>query len=291
MAGPTLVYGVGATKAGTSWLYTYLQSHPETALQPFKETHFWRFDGAIRPDVAVADTERLIARAAANYETAKASNDVRWMATTSRNASAFWRLLNLHHNPDVASYLAMLDAGADASPIVADFTPSYALADVETLKQMQDVGRPTRFIYMLRDPIDRLWSHIRMNMGREGEKSWTLAERFEAWMAGKSPEITARSDYKATLGRLRSAVPRQNLYVGFFEELFTQKGVDAICDFLGLRHHPGDFAKRVWASGTDAMPDAMRARARDALRDQYLAVETILGRVPDAWDDAYQRAA
>lgn len=291
MTAPTLVYGVGATKAGTSWLYTYLQGHPDTVLQPFKEAHFWRFEGAVEPSVAMADAERLIGRATANYEAAKSTGDANWMATTSRNASAFWRLLNMHHAPSVDAYLATLDAMADGSPIVADFTPSYALADTDTLARMQDIGRPTRFIYMLRDPIDRLWSHFRMNRGREGEKSWTLAERFEAWMSGKSPEVTARSDYKGTLGRLRTAVPRENLYIGFFEELFTQDGVNAVCDFLGLAHHKGDFGHRVWASKDEAMPSDLRARAREALRHQYTAVEAMLGRVPASWDDAYQRAA
>ena len=41
MPDPTVVYGVGATKAGTSWLYRYLHDHPDCAMPAVKEAHYW----------------------------------------------------------------------------------------------------------------------------------------------------------------------------------------------------------------------------------------------------------
>ena len=41
MAEPVVMYGIGATKAGTSWLYRYLAAHPDGYLRSIKELHFF----------------------------------------------------------------------------------------------------------------------------------------------------------------------------------------------------------------------------------------------------------
>jgi hypothetical protein len=41
LEGRTFLLGVGAQKAGTSWLYRYLKSHPEIFMSPIKEMHFF----------------------------------------------------------------------------------------------------------------------------------------------------------------------------------------------------------------------------------------------------------
>ncbi|HHS89575.1 MAG TPA: sulfotransferase family protein, partial [Rhodobacteraceae bacterium] len=38
---PTIFFGVGAAKSGTSWLYRYLEGHPETHLRSVKELHYF----------------------------------------------------------------------------------------------------------------------------------------------------------------------------------------------------------------------------------------------------------
>ena len=41
MADATLLFGMGAAKAGTSWLYRYLCAHPDCHLRTIKELHFF----------------------------------------------------------------------------------------------------------------------------------------------------------------------------------------------------------------------------------------------------------
>ena len=38
----TFLLGLGAQKAGTSWLWRYLKSHPQAALGPLKEFAVWQ---------------------------------------------------------------------------------------------------------------------------------------------------------------------------------------------------------------------------------------------------------
>lgn len=292
MAQPTLLYGVGATKAGTSWLYTYLEKHTQTGIQPFKEMHFWEFAGAMPRKHAMEAVERDIARASANYQAAKKAGDTARMKTTSRNASAFWGLLNLHNDPTEARYLRLLSQGAGGKRIIADFTPAYAMADVDTLNRMQGVNRATKFIYLMRDPVDRLWSHLRMIAGRNKPLTEAkMVKAFNDWADGKNPGVVARSDYAGALARLQKAVPKENLFIGYYEEVTTQSGVDAVCDFLGLDPMKGDFDTRVWASAAVDMPGDLLARAHQALRPHYDAAATAMGRVPDTWRTDLQGAA
>jgi hypothetical protein len=37
----TLMFGLGATRAGSTWLYRYLAGHPECALPRVKELHYF----------------------------------------------------------------------------------------------------------------------------------------------------------------------------------------------------------------------------------------------------------
>jgi hypothetical protein len=41
--------GVGAQKAGTTWLFDYLGRHPDVAMSPIKELHY--FDQIFRPEL------------------------------------------------------------------------------------------------------------------------------------------------------------------------------------------------------------------------------------------------
>ncbi len=63
-----------------------------------------------------------------------------------------------------AAYLDYLGAGQGAA-VVGDITPAYGLLSVERLRAMAALGE-TRFLYILRDPVARLWSHVRMIAGR-----------------------------------------------------------------------------------------------------------------------------
>ena len=57
LAGRSFVIGVGAQKAGTTWLFEYLGQHPDVAMSPIKELHF--FDVIHRPDLCAFFSENF----------------------------------------------------------------------------------------------------------------------------------------------------------------------------------------------------------------------------------------
>jgi hypothetical protein len=275
MPAPTILFGVGATKAGTSWLWDWLRGHPQAHVRGIKELHWFDAVEAGRLDAAARDLRRQIADAEGRGAAPARLADLRtWLAVVERG--------------DQAGYLDYLTAGAGTARLVADVTPAYALLPEGTLRQMGALTPDVRFLYILRDPVDRLWSHVRMiarRRTRDGDVTPDRCRRIlMRTLRGEEPEIAVRSDYAGALARLTAAVAPARLMLQVFEEMFAQGPMDRIAAFLGLAPHPAQVAVRVHAGVDMVMPEAARARARDWLAPQYDHAARVLGRMPAAWD-------
>lgn len=268
MQAPTLCFCVGATKAGTTWLYKFLAQHPDCHLRNVKELHF--FDGLENgtAQARVARMQRMIDRAVA-------------AAVRTEDAKALMAVLN---SGDEAHYLAYLQDGAGEQRVVADITPAYGLLPVERLRKMAALLPDVKFIYLMRDPVARLWSHVRMSAHRQGgDFAARAALVFENVLAGKQIDVTDRGDYQSVLGRLDAAVDPSRLLVMFQEALMTIPGVDRLCAFLGIASQQPDFDRWVHKGQDLVMTTDQLARARVALRKQYVFAASRFGTLPDAW--------
>ena len=58
---PTFLFCVGATKAGTSWLYEHLYAHPECRFRTIKELHDFTMTETVHFDNALARGQAEIA--------------------------------------------------------------------------------------------------------------------------------------------------------------------------------------------------------------------------------------
>ncbi|MRH19973.1 sulfotransferase family protein [Rhodovulum strictum] len=279
----TLLFGVGATKAGTSWLHRYLAGHPECHLRSIKELHFFDTLEEGRLERARTELDEERARLAARpvpASRARAETRARRMADLADWSAAL-------SAGTEAAYLDYLSAGRGGRRLVADITPAYALLPVGRLKRMAAMATDVRFVYLLRDPVDRLWSHVRMIARRRanpGEAIGPRAGRILARvLAGEETHIAERGDYRAVLTRLWAAVDPSRLCLSFYEELFSQASVDRICGFLGIAPQPAEISLRVHAGVPVPMSRDQRRAAVEWLAPQYDFVADRLGRVPAVW--------
>src|SRR5690606_12763205 len=93
----------------------------------------------------------------------------------------------------------------------------------------------TRFIFIMRDPVDRLWSGIRHEFkvyGRDDQKAM-LAEFAKALEEPDSRHFQ-RSDYRRTMQELEAAVPIERILYLFYESLFSAQNGQRVADFLGI---------------------------------------------------------
>jgi len=283
MSEATLLFGVGATKAGTSWLYRYLAGHPECHLRTIKELHF--FDTLEEGRLARACQELDESRAA--LATSPLPSDPERAAARQRRLADLADWSSALGTGDEAAYLAYLEGGRDDEPVVADITPAYALLPVERLRRMASLARNVRFVYLMRDPVERLWSHVRMIARRRAAEDADIPAKAERILAralkGKEDHIVERGDYRAVLSRLWAAVDPSQLFLAFYEELFSQAAVIRLCRFLGIAPMPAECALRVHEGVAVPMSAAQRAAAAEFLAPQYDFVADRLGHVPPEW--------
>jgi hypothetical protein len=286
-AGPIL-FCVGAAKAGTSWLHRVLSDHPGCALRSIKELHF--FDALDRGEV-----DRQVAAFGARRDGYLAEMEGAGparLATRARQVKDCEDWIAVLRSGDEAAYLRYLRAGAEGR-MVADMTPAYALLSEERLTRMAGIGRDVRFLYLIRDPVERLWSHVRMiaaqRAAKDGQAEGRAAHVLSRVFGGKESEIAVRSDYAAAIGKLARAVDPRRVMVAVTEEMFTTAGLAGIMAFLGLSVPEADFSRRIHEGAAGEMAPDARRTARAWLADQYDFVADWLGRRPAGW--AYGQGA
>ncbi len=297
MADPTLLYCVGATKAGTSWLYRYLHDHPECAMPAVKEAHYWdTFDQDRLEKQLVAYRVRMREMRVLKVEATEANRG--WQVDNlNRRISEMKSLIATLEGDRTtdAAYSAWLVDGRGASKLVADMTPNYAILPDELLKRMVNLTPTAKFIFLIRDPLDRLWSHIRMQARRQQQDHEDYAKKsnnilYRMLNRGQETHILERGDYPKIIRKLRRVIPEGRLLVQFAEELFTPEGVEKLCMFLGITPVKAEVQQPVHAGPKVVMLDKLRPRALGLLNEHYEWVARNIGPLPQRWQDNQARA-
>lgn len=286
----TLFFCIGAQKAATSWLNGYLRGHPEVGLPVQKELHYWttvRQPGASHwwPRVTF-EIERM----------EKRSLPERLLrGLRGRRHDRSWHLADAMYRDTAPGHRAYADTLFQAwrgEPVVGEITPDYAYLKADVFAEMAALNPDVRFVYILRDPIDRLVSALRMSMRRAVRTDAPrIAEMaFEERLAKAAADPDERnlqlSQYDATIRRLESVVAPEKIGYFFYETILSQPEVDRLADFLGISRRPADFETRVHAAAGDegALGAEMEARLGQVLAPTYAFVRARFGdRVPAAW--------
>ncbi|EAR52810.1 hypothetical protein OG2516_01249 [Oceanicola granulosus HTCC2516] len=290
MAQPGLLFGVGATKAGTSWLYRALADHPEARLPTVKEAHYWdSFAPEARAHQAKVFRRQRAAFARQQAQFAEVGN-ARRADNFRQRGEDMDALIEVIEGPrdDDSAYRDWLLRDAGGARLVADLTPAYGLLPEPMLERMLATAEDAKVIYLVRDPLARLWSHVRMLAERRLGEGETLEAKANMILSrivrqGGEQHVTARGDYAATVARLRRVVPRERLMVAFCEEMFTPAGWEAICAFLGLTPAPAALGRRVHEGPRAEMREDLVAPALDLLGPQYEWVAEHVGPLPARW--------
>ena len=285
-AGPTYLLCTGATKAGTSWLYDHLAAHPECHFRTIKELHYFtmttpaHFENALR---AGRDEISRLKDATDLTGSAKDWHDRR--LTDLRD----WQKVLRAKTVDLQAYTAFLNDGRANARVVGDITPAYALMSGDRLKSVLTVGADVRVIYLIRDPVARLWSHVRMIAQRAApqrfaQEAVALMGRILAGdLTGEAKGIVARGDYAAILPKLARSFDPARLLVMFYEDMLTVAGIARLSAFLGIAPAPADLGRKIHEGPSLALDPAIAVRARDYLKPHYSYVANQFADIPQAW--------
>jgi len=259
----TFLLGVGAQKAGTTWLYRYFLAHPEIFMSPIKEMHFFGNRNSNKNWPIPAFRKKLRERSKLH---------------PLKNYSALRDRLKM--KDDVAEYIRFFQTRIKEETVFGEISPIYCELDVDELNFVKSRFPSTKVIFILRNPADRLWSQMRFNgdFKNAGDPS-KLPE-----IIHKNPSYLTRSDYSATIQNLQQVFLPENIHYSFYENLFCPQGVMRICSFLNVDFHPAIFDAKYNVSTKARLGMEHRQILVDLLRDQYEFVfEKFGSQVPESW--------
>lgn len=262
--------GIGAQKAGTTWLSQMLDQRPDIWTPPFKEVQFFNHR-------YVEEHRKWLPW---HYRRAKINLHKRWEARGEGMPPAMARYLEritrepMFTNHWYKQVFAPTPAGAHS----IDVTPEYSTLPEEGVEFVANFLPQAKFIYIIRHPVDRAISQLKMNLTRARRRPKSVAD----WLAEvEDPVLLDRGDYL-------TYVPRWNAHFGPDRLLYLPFGMIAadppgflrrVEDFLGLSafdyRNPGS---KVFAAPDGlSVPAEARARLRAKLEPQFGFLEDRFG--------------
>lgn len=228
--------GIGAQRAGSTWLWNMLRSHPTIWLPPIKELHYFdRSHHYDSPSLLATSSvlRRTLGRGADNKAfRAKALRVAGRAIRAGDLAATAWAWRFARGTIDDRWYLSLFDAVPGL--VRGEITPAYSILDAPDVDRVRALAPEAKIIFTMRDPIERAWSQLRL-ASRGGDP-----ERFSDLTAAatflKSPAQERRGNYLRTLELWEARYPAEQLLIGFYDDIVErpQEFLCTVLDFLGV---------------------------------------------------------
>jgi len=228
---------IGAQKAGTTWLHQNLKSHPRIYVPPFKELHY--FDSA-----AGLGTERIRQRRLRVLHRALA-NQMKKPQTGVQDFRRLDWLARFALVPEQTDewYRALFQPKAKHRAF-GEITPGYALLPDPAIEGVKRFAPQARIAYLLRDPVDRAVSAMKMQLRPAIKEGRALTvEDWTARLLERAP-TDDHSRYDLTIPRWEKAFADQLLFL-FYDQVGKGDGLlRAFCDHIGVDFEEGRFPRQ-----------------------------------------------
>jgi len=274
--------GVGAQKAGTTWLHSQLSHNSNIDFGFRKEYHVFDAFG----DQKNAKIKRRLVRHVLEKKKNKS------LGINANQKCFYLKLLSfLDNTQNYFDYFDYLYLKNDAVELVGDITPSYALLEsniFEHIKsELEKRDFEVKLVFLMRDPYERIWSNYRMGKRNNSLKGINMTEEDEEGlrMSYQNSGIKRRTEYQRTVEELEKVFSPKNIHYGFYENLFTEEGYGALSSFLGIDLLKPDFDYEVNVSPkTKDISESLKSEICNCYKETYMAIDKMSdGKSKELW--------
>ena len=235
-------------KSGTTWLYRQLEQHPSITFSPEKEIHYLAYRAGHRSHLNRAYR-------AGRFATARQRASDRGM--TLPPAELAWYLDYLLM-PRTWGWYARRFGAVAPGQYCADFSNLSALLDRANWRQLAARVKELRLVYILRNPLDRIWSQLKSHY-RTGHEQQLLKEMvdYQPTAGLAEDDLIQHSLYGRNLARILDVIPRAHVHVAFYDDIQEEpeRLLRDMEDFLQISAHeylPAKLGRRI--NSSDSMP-------------------------------------
>jgi hypothetical protein len=247
---------LGPQRTGTTWLHAHLRHHPQIFLAEPKELYFFS-------SLKTRDPKRFV------------SDELGWYLRFFRDP--LWRRA-------IKTGRSLWEYGERYRPLVrGEATASYAALDPDIIAEIAALNPALKAILMIRNPIDRAWSHAKKDLARNRKRRLEDVgeDEFRAFFGDEYQLRCAR--YVDQYDRWAARLGPDQVLVGAFDDIARrpEELLLEVMRFLGVRadrrYLDASVREAVNPTGGERIPQRYRALLQELLADELRRVRERFG--------------
>lgn len=276
-----LFLGVGAMKAGTTWVYKLIEKHPDIYFSYEKEIHYFaEIDLNLNP-------LSLGQRYTRFQDATKVIDSAKLDAFMLRH-KLMWYASYLSEPVDDSWYLNLFSHRGQQK-YCTDFSNLYCHLDSKGWQHVRTIAKNIKAIYILRNPWERLWSHIRFHCAIVGEfdnlKNWN---KHDVHAFATKKHMWINTEYSKSVKSLRHNLSYDEHRIYFFEDIHLdqEKWLKELEGFLEIGSFEYDeqlLNSKINVSAKLQMPHFFPDLFREVFEKEIDELERLGLDIPDSW--------
>ena len=287
--------GIGAQKAGTTWLWRQLTQHPGIWMPPKKEIHYFdRSVDYLSPNHLASDTfvSRILGKERHNRSFRRMM--VRHLRAERGNLTLrrmCWYLRFFAGTYNDKWYASLFnDRGGR---VAGEITPAYAILEPKDVEHIANMMPSLKVVFLIRNPIDRAWSHCRFALTLRMLRTLDSVSELKEFIDG--PEQVLRSEYLRTIQIWRTHFPEKQFFVGFYDDILQdpKRLLLDVFRFLDVEASEstinGDLSEKVNISPEKDIPTELLVHLAKKYHPQIAQLSQELGGHANEWLSATEK--
>tara|TARA_R110002111_G_scaffold127955_1_gene192761 strand:+ start:294 stop:1178 length:885 start_codon:yes stop_codon:yes gene_type:complete len=275
---------IGAQKAATTWLYNVLRRVPGVFLPAIKELHYFSEHHS-------DDAKRFGPRHRAEQIAHIREYQQNKLMLTPHD-KAVREQINFLDSPttDDDWYRSIFDFAGD-NDICGEICPCYMSMPVRGIRHTMSINPLLRVLVLVRDPIDRAWSQMRMH-----QKTGVMDFNLDRILTGKSSmaPYMRYTDYANSLEHWKSMSGEGRFKAVVYDHIQSnpETAIQQILQFIGVPNQNSSIQldKVVFQGMKVDLPVELRAKLLKDLEPQYTYLHNLFPQQVESWIDRHKSA-
>jgi hypothetical protein len=171
--------------------------------------------------------------------------------------------------------------------MIGEITPAYSTLEPDAVCRVHGLAPEAKIIFMMRNPIERIWSQAVMSFERGRDKAIDAITEEELLRTFSGEGARRRTDYLLTLDTWSTFYPKDRIFVGFLEDVHFFPGglLQAVYGFLGVdpAFRPPMAGSKVHTRTTGSVPVAPLAHLAHSYLEETERLEERFGGYASFW--------
>ena len=194
---------IGPQRTGTTWLFKNLQSHPQIFIPPEKELYFFN-------SLLEVNRTKLFSSDRLEWYSSKFAINIRvFLEKIARDVKTFKKL-----NISDLNYKEFCSFS-----LTGEMTASYAAMEECLINEIIILNPDIKIILLIRNPIDRAWSHARKKFSKNAKCSFSEIN-FKDFVNFYMNDYQVRCGmYSENIMKWSKYVRPENIFIDFFDDI------------------------------------------------------------------------